>query len=114
VYSGEAIGKARKRQEKVAGAKPEAAPMEEADGIKHMQVDPVLFHNARIANEDVYGVRNIWDEPEFCDDMKRRHPELRVKTVSRRTTVGGRGLGPRGKGRLIRPHGRVTFHKSYG
>ena len=114
MYDKQDIAAARKRQEKIKAVKPEAAPLEKMDGIKHMQVDPVLFHNARIANERVYGVRNIWDEPEFCDDMKRRHPELKVETVMRRTTVGGRGLGPRGVGRLIRGLGRVTFHKSYG
>ena len=113
-YTKQDIRAAAKRQETAAGLKGVAAPMRGVDGIKTRQVDAVLFHNARIANQRVYGVDNIWDEPEFCRDMDKRHPEFRVKTVSRNLTVGGRGRGPQGEGRLIPGLGRVTNHKRYG
>lgn len=113
MYNKTDICKAAKRQEVAKAMKGEAAPMRGADGIKTMQVDPVLFHNARIQNQRDYGVQNIWDEPEFCDDMKRRHPEIAVNTIPRRTTIGGCGRGSGGVGRLIRRLGRVTFHKVY-
>ena len=118
-YTKAAIEQARRRQEMVAAVKGEAAPLRGVDGIKTMQVDPVLFHQARILNqrpeaEGGFGVQNCWAEPEFCSDMKKRHPEIAVRTVGRRTVVGGAARRAPGVGRLIRPLGRVTFHKRYG
>jgi hypothetical protein len=110
-YAQADIARAAKRQRAVAAARPVARPV--GDGELTMQVDPVLFHNARISNERVYGVDNVWEHQEFCDDMSRRHPELRVRSASGRIFVGGRGSGCGGVGRLTRL-GRVTFHKRYG
>ena len=75
------------------------------------QVDPTLYHNARVANQAVYGVDNIWDEPEFVEDMSRRHPEIRVRSDS--VMVGVAGVGGSGVGKLIRGLGRVTWSKRY-
>jgi len=108
-YTAEQIAQAARRQAFVAQIRPEARRLK--DGELTMQVEPVLFHNARIENKRVYGVENIWDEPEFRRDMARRHPEIRVRSRGG-IRVGGRGVGPAAAGRLTR-FGRVTEHRVY-
>lgn len=110
-YTRAEIEAARRRQLEVARIQGEARPMRE--GVKSMQVDPVLYHNAVQTNRRVYGVRDCWSEPEFRRDMAKRHPELAVKTVSDRIMVGAGGNTQGGTGRLLPGLGRVTFHKRY-
>lgn len=115
-YTQADMAKAKRRQERVAAKQGEAHPMRtEGSGIKTMQVDPVLFFNAKEQNEKVYGSDvNCWDDPEFRRDMTKRHPEIKVRTVSRNVMVGGYGARTPGRGRLLPGRGRVTFHKNYG
>jgi len=106
------IERARRRQEEAAGVRGEALPLQGADGVRHMQVDSELYHKTRIQNQREYGVDDCWREEEFCRDMKKRHPEIRVKTISRTPRIGGKGTS-RGIGRMIPGIGQVTFHKRY-
>ena len=110
MYSGTDITKAAKRQKILKRTQGECTRLQ--DGEKPLQVDSVLFHNARMSNKRVYGIDNVWAEKEFQDDMVRRHPEFAVKNHSRTIMVGGYGGHTPGVGRLTR-HGRVTFHKVY-
>lgn len=112
MYSRPQIEMARRRQEVAARVRGSAFAMH--DGCRTMQIDTVLFHNARIANQRDYKVQNCWSEPEFCADMVRRHPELGVKCLSRnpRVRIPGDPVNLENTGRLTR-HGRVTFHKTY-
>ena len=87
-YTAEQVARAARRQAEVARARPEARRL--LDGELTMQVDPVLFHNARIQNEKVYGVRNVWEEKEFRDDMARRHPEITVRSRGKMVVALGR------------------------
>lgn len=41
-----------------------------------MRVDEDVYEAAREENLDMMNGGNIWDEPEFRNDMARRHPEL--------------------------------------
>jgi len=101
------------KRQALAASATEGKVFDLRSGRKTMQVDSAAFHNARIQNQRVYGVDNIWAEQEFCDDMCKRHPELAVKSQSRKTTIGGAGA-PNPRGRLIRGLGRSTFHARYG
>jgi hypothetical protein len=58
------------------------------EGVCTMRIDPTLYHNAVQSNRRVYGVRDIWTEPEFRRDMARRHPELATVTEPSRPTAG--------------------------
>lgn len=85
---------ARKRQVAVkAASKPSG--MRTADGSdahRALRVDKELFHNA-INNYRDEGVRNVWDEPEFVDDMVKRHPELACDVERNTARVGYTGGG---------------------
>lgn len=113
MYGARDIAQAARRQAMVKRERGEARPLG-SDGRRSMQIDAVLFHNAIQGNREVYGVDNIWNEPEFCEDMKRRHPELAVETKSGKTSIClADGSCPAGIGRRTR-FGRVTWHKRYG
>ena len=114
MYTERDIKQAARRQRMANQERGVAGPIGK-DGRLSMQIDPVLFHNAVQSNREVYGVDNIWDEPEFCSDMKRRHPELAVETKSRNPHISlatRDGGCPSGIGRKTR-FGRVTWHKRY-
>lgn len=112
-YTKEDIEKARRRQLVAAGIRGEARPMK--DGARTLQVDAVLYHNARIQNQRDYHVDDCWTEKEFRDDMARRHPEIVVRNRSGKIRVGfgSADIGRIGQKKLTR-FGRATFHKSYG
>jgi hypothetical protein len=114
MYTAEQIEQARRNQHRIQRATGERVFLE--DGAMDLKMDARLFHNARISEQQDHGVENCWAEKEFVEDMKRRHPEIAVKSRPRklRFAVGG-GVLPDswGQGRLTR-FGRTTFHKSYG
>lgn len=112
-YTQADIERARLRQHIAAGVRGQSVAM--GDGARTMQVDAVLYHNARIRNQRDYHVDDCWAEKEFRDDMARRHPENVVKVLPTgiRVALGNNLAIGSDAGRLTR-FGRVTFHKNYG
>lgn len=110
MYSGDDIGAAARRQMDLARDRVRV-PLGR-NGVCSMRIDPVLYHNAVQSNRKVYGVRDIWSEKEFRDDMARRHPELATVTDFGREGRG-RAVAEEGSGRMTRL-GRATFSKVYG
>ena len=111
-YTAVDIEKARRRQLTAARERGQAIPLKE--GARELQVDAVLYHNARIQNQRDYHVDDCWAEKEFRDDMARRHPEIVVKNQSGKIAVMFSRIGAATDGlpKLTR-FGRVTFHKTY-
>ena len=108
------IDAGRRRQELAAEVQGEAYVIKGVDGHKEMQVDSVLFHRARIQNQVAHNIDNCWEDPDYRRDIRKRHPETRVKTLMRNASVGGGSVRPgRGVGRHIPGLGNVTFHKAY-
>lgn len=109
-YTRADIEAARQRQERLQRKFGERKLLQ--DGAMDFKIDARLFHNARLSEQRDHGVENCWQEPEFVADMKRRHPEIAVKSVSGKIRVAFRPPIPTETGRLTR-FGRVTFHKAY-
>lgn len=114
MYTAEQLEAARRNQHRIQRGLGERVFLE--DGAMTVKLDARLFHNSRISEQRDHGVANCWEEPEFVADMRRRHPEIAVRSRPRQVTVRvpsravtGRGTG---RGGLTR-FGRVTFHKSY-
>ncbi len=103
----EAADKAKKRQREAASVRGECHTMQ--DGERTMQVDAEAYHAALNANRRDFNTQeNCWDDPEFCSDMKKRHPDIVVKAHSRNASTGYRG-SPKPA-----PRKGSTFFKSYG
>jgi|GEM_PF-2312523 len=97
------------RQRELARELPESRTFMGGDACFGMRVDEEVYENARLANLESCGGRNVWDDPEFCRDMARRHPEL----VSHRrgTTFAVGAPGKESYGGLMKArsrHGKVA------
>lgn len=109
MYGVRDIEAAKLRQTELARSR-ERVPLGE-NGVCTMRIDPVAYHNAVQLNRKQYGVRDIWTEKEFRDDMARRHPELATVTKGKRPMIGGCGFET-APNRLTR-FGRATYSKVY-
>ena len=112
-YTRDDIERARVRQGKLAGKFHERMLLN--DGAMDFKIDARLFHNARLSEQRDHGVENCWQEREFVSDMKRRHPEIAVKSLSRKLRFrieDGEWRNSEQIGKLTR-FGRVTCHKTY-
>jgi len=77
-------------------------------------VHPKVYHNAVLMNGGVDDSgKTCWDDPEFCSDMDRRHPEITVRNERDVIRIGP--LVRQGAGGKVRTRlGIASFHKSYG
>lgn len=116
-YTREQMEQARRTNERAARLRGEVSTKGEFQLVR--QVDPRAYHNAIQMNGGVnHQGRHIWHDPEFCMDMERRHPEIKVRSRSSKIIIQGIGGGglhgiSTGSGHLTR-FGRANFHKSYG
>jgi hypothetical protein len=86
------------------------------EAIVPMRVDKDVYEAARIANLEEYGGENCWDDPEFCGDMMRRHPEIRTEVRGNRwcmSPMTGQGTARNRFGKVksrtrIRGHLKIT------
>lgn len=74
-------------------------------GVRTHQIDPVLFHQG-VAYGRKHGVDNAWDDPNFVEEVSKRHPEIVVGAGGKITVGGPLGNHPKratflGKGKRL-------------
>jgi hypothetical protein len=103
----------RARQLEVRKDAPVTKPFMDGRATLPLSIDAEVYEQARLANLEVYGGRNCWDDPEFVRDMAERHPEIRNEVRGNTFCFAKRMGGGKMRSRYGKVKERIRFRDGY-